>query len=189
MDRRLTVPLHHFNSAIAIKNDTSVTVQKSPVCVCNLLQDISRGAHACLVLLTVNWQNAKGVCLGSRLILVKHSPYSLKILVTSAFKVASSSILDKLDEVRVNVLKTIEKNVLGNKNAGFWRIDDLRVDLRRFSDNKADLSLSLTLITMALGIEGLIARENVVFGNASLSKRLARKKALECVPARKQREI
>lgn len=109
--------------------------------------------------------------------------------MTSTFKVASSSILDKLDEVRVNVLKTIEKNLLGNKNAGFWRVDDLRVDLRRFPDNKTDLSLSLTLTTMALGRERLIARENVVFGNASLSKRLAKKEGVRMCPGTKAMEI
>lgn len=118
--------------------------------------------------------------------MVKHSPYSLKSLVTSAFKVASSTNLDKLDGVRVNFLKTIAKNLLGNKNAGFWRVDDLRVDVRRISDNKTDLSLGSTFITMAMGQEGLVARENVVFGNAPLSKRLAKKKVLECVPGQKQ---
>lgn len=90
MGRRLTVSPGHLNSTIAIKNDTSVTVYMSHVCVVDLLQDISRGAHACLVLLTVNWQNAIGVLSLSRLILVKHCPYSLKSLVTSVFKITSS---------------------------------------------------------------------------------------------------
>jgi len=87
--------------------------------------------------LTVYWQNANGICLWSRRILMKTTPKFWKTFVTSAARLISSSLVAKLLKCQYKHYSTDCEYSLCDENTCTWGEYHLRI-LRSYADGRLE---------------------------------------------------